>query len=138
MLPIRNMSYLLPMCCSFWEKCKNSPKTGLGCSTPLKHVLCLPYAEDIVHVPMDNKSVLNTNQDDTRLFMFKIWLFGKKKKEKKKQYNMELTPFSINLETDHYKFWVLIIMIQVSSYNQQWVNFTGWSRTKLIIWFPHL
>ena len=23
------------MCCSFWEKCKNSPKTSLGCSTPL-------------------------------------------------------------------------------------------------------
>ena len=36
MLPIRNTSYLLPICCSFWEKCKNSPKTGLGCSTPLK------------------------------------------------------------------------------------------------------
>ena len=36
MLPIRNISYLLPMCCSFWEKCMNSPKTGLGCSTPLK------------------------------------------------------------------------------------------------------
>ena len=36
MLPIRNKSYLLPMCCSFLEKCKNSPKTGLGCSTPLK------------------------------------------------------------------------------------------------------
>ena len=35
MLSIRNISYLLPMCCSFWEKCKNSPKTGLGCSTPL-------------------------------------------------------------------------------------------------------
>ena len=35
MLPIRNISYLLSMCCSFWEKCKNSPKTGLGCSTPL-------------------------------------------------------------------------------------------------------
>ena len=35
MLPIRNISYLLPMCCSFLEKCKNSPKTGLGCSTPL-------------------------------------------------------------------------------------------------------
>ena len=35
MLPIRNISYLLPMCCRFWEKCKNSPKTGLGCSTPL-------------------------------------------------------------------------------------------------------
>ena len=35
MLPIRNISYLLPMCCSFWEKCKNSPKTDLGCRTPL-------------------------------------------------------------------------------------------------------
>ena len=35
MLPIRNISYLLPMCCSFWEKCKKSPKTDLGCSTPL-------------------------------------------------------------------------------------------------------
>ena len=35
MLPIRNISYLLPMCCSFWEKCKNSPKTDLGYSTPL-------------------------------------------------------------------------------------------------------
>ena len=35
MLPIRNISYLLPMCCSFWEKCINSQKTGLGCSTPL-------------------------------------------------------------------------------------------------------
>ena len=35
MLPIRNISYLLPMCCSFWEKCKKSLKTGLGCSTPL-------------------------------------------------------------------------------------------------------
>ena len=23
------------MCCSFWEKCKNSPKTALGCSIPL-------------------------------------------------------------------------------------------------------
>ena len=23
------------MYCSFWEKCKNSPETGLGCSTPL-------------------------------------------------------------------------------------------------------
>ena len=35
MLPIRNIPYLLPMCCSFWEKYKNSSKTGLGCSTPL-------------------------------------------------------------------------------------------------------
>ena len=35
MLPIRNISYLLPMCCSFWETCINSQKTGLGCSIPL-------------------------------------------------------------------------------------------------------
>ena len=35
MLPIGNISYLLPMCCSFWEKCINSQKTGQGCSTPL-------------------------------------------------------------------------------------------------------
>ena len=35
--PIRNISYLLPMCCSFWEKCINSQKNGLGCSTPLKN-----------------------------------------------------------------------------------------------------
>ena len=27
------------MCCSFWEKCKNSPKTDLGCSTPLNIML---------------------------------------------------------------------------------------------------
>ena len=44
MLPVRNISYLLPMCCSFWEKCKNSPKTGLGCSTPLND---LDFADDI-------------------------------------------------------------------------------------------
>ena len=44
MLPVRNISYLLPMCCSFWEKCKNSPKTGLGCSTPLRN-----KREDIQH-----------------------------------------------------------------------------------------
>ena len=36
MLPIRNISYLSPMCCSFWDKFKNSPKSTLGCSTPLK------------------------------------------------------------------------------------------------------
>ena len=24
------------MCCSFWKKCINSHKTGLGCSTPLR------------------------------------------------------------------------------------------------------
>ena len=32
MLPIRNIPYLLPMCCSFLEKCKNSP----GVQYPLK------------------------------------------------------------------------------------------------------
>ena len=36
--PIRNISYLLPMCCSFWEKCINSQKNGLGCSTPLNEI----------------------------------------------------------------------------------------------------
>ena len=35
MLPIRNISYLPPMCCNFWENCTNSHKTDLGCSTPL-------------------------------------------------------------------------------------------------------
>ena len=35
MSPIRNISYLSPMCCSFWEKCINSQKNGQGCSTPL-------------------------------------------------------------------------------------------------------
>ena len=39
MLPIRNISYLLPMCCSFREKCISSPKTDLRCSTPLNHIL---------------------------------------------------------------------------------------------------
>ena len=44
MLPIRNISYLLPMCCSFWEKCKNSQKSGLGCSTPLNIKICFNFA----------------------------------------------------------------------------------------------
>ena len=35
MLPLRNIPYLSPMCCNFWEKCTNSHKSGLGCSTPL-------------------------------------------------------------------------------------------------------
>ena len=43
MLPIRNISYLLPMCCSFWEKCINSQKTGLGCSTPLSFLKLNSY-----------------------------------------------------------------------------------------------
>ena len=29
------------MCCSFWEKCINSQKTGLGCSTPLSGVFII-------------------------------------------------------------------------------------------------
>ena len=36
MLPIRNISYLSPMCCNFWEKCINSHKIDQGCSNPLK------------------------------------------------------------------------------------------------------
>ena len=39
MLPIRNISYLSPMWCNFWEKCTNSHKIGLGCSTPLRFTL---------------------------------------------------------------------------------------------------
>ena len=39
MLPVRNISYSLPMCCSFWENCINSHKTGQGCSTPSIKVL---------------------------------------------------------------------------------------------------
>ena len=39
MLPIRNIPYLWPMCCRFWEKWKNSPKPCLGCSTPLLKLL---------------------------------------------------------------------------------------------------
>ena len=35
MLPFRNISYLSPMCCNFWEKSVNSHKTGQRCSTPL-------------------------------------------------------------------------------------------------------
>ena len=33
-LPIRNISYLWPMCYNFWEKCINIHKIGQGCSTP--------------------------------------------------------------------------------------------------------
>ena len=48
MLPIRNISYLLPMFCSFWEKYKNSPKTGLGCSTPLTKIKLLRYKTVVI------------------------------------------------------------------------------------------
>ena len=37
MLPIRNITYLSPMCCDFCEKCINSQKIVLGCSSPLKY-----------------------------------------------------------------------------------------------------
>ena len=50
MLPIRNISYLLPMCCSFWEKCKNSPKTGMGCSTPLRIQNLVGLLKTICHL----------------------------------------------------------------------------------------
>ena len=36
MLPIRNISYLSPMSCNFWEKFINSHKIGEGSSTSLK------------------------------------------------------------------------------------------------------
>ena len=36
MSPVRNISYLSPLCCKFWEKCINSHKIGHRCSTPLK------------------------------------------------------------------------------------------------------
>ena len=35
MLPIKNISYLSPMSCNFWERCINSHIIGQGCSTPL-------------------------------------------------------------------------------------------------------
>ena len=37
MLPLRNISYFQPMRYNFWEKCTNSHKSGLGCSTPLRN-----------------------------------------------------------------------------------------------------
>ena len=43
MLPIRNISYLLPMCCSFWEKCKNWP----GVQYPLKQLPTLQLIRGI-------------------------------------------------------------------------------------------
>ena len=38
MLPIRNLSYLSPMCYNFRETCTNRHKIGLVNSTPLKKV----------------------------------------------------------------------------------------------------
>ena len=34
MLPERNLSYLSPMCCNFWEKYINSHKIGQGAVPP--------------------------------------------------------------------------------------------------------
>ena len=39
MLPIRNISYLPPMCYNFWEKCINSHKIGQGCSNKKFHII---------------------------------------------------------------------------------------------------
>ena len=36
MLPIRNISYLLPMCCSLWEKMQKQSKNWPGVQYPLK------------------------------------------------------------------------------------------------------
>ena len=38
MLPITNLSYLLPMCCSFWEKMHKQSKNWSGVKYPLKVV----------------------------------------------------------------------------------------------------
>ena len=52
MSPIRNVSYLLPMCYSVLEKCINSKtKHGQGCSTPLNR--CNPYWIGFVMVHSD-------------------------------------------------------------------------------------
>ena len=48
MLPIRNISYLSPMCCNFWEKCMNSHKIGQGCSTPLRDHNCVHFAHRLL------------------------------------------------------------------------------------------
>ena len=66
MLPIRNISYLLPMCCSFWEKCKSNPKTGLRCSTPLKRKVASQFLNVLAQ------------------FLTHYQHFCKKKKKKKK------------------------------------------------------
>ena len=61
MLPIRNISYLLPMCCSFWEKCKNSPETGLGCSTPLMTLHLNIFQTFLFRISLLVHFVLQTN-----------------------------------------------------------------------------
>ena len=64
MLPIKNISYLLPMCCSFWEKCNNSPKTDLGCSTPLKIFLFVfgIYRQYVYNIIVIQLRILNCMQ----------------------------------------------------------------------------
>ena len=68
MLLIRNISYLLPMCCSFWENCINSQNTGLGCSTPLK-----PYIH--VHLLWEMWSWMWSNYIRTVLLLSEINCF---------------------------------------------------------------
>ena len=72
MLPIRNISYLLPMCCSFWEKCKNSPKTGLGCSTPLKVMTWFDF-DFIVFIDPNNVQI-DTRFIVIRALEVKLWM----------------------------------------------------------------
>ena len=84
MLPIRNISYLLPMCCSLWEKCKNSPKTGLGCSTPLssefpfmKFILfcTLLYSfVSLIFYLKDKYSTVKGNCDAVRSYWLYWWI----------------------------------------------------------------
>ena len=42
MLPIRNISYLLPMCSNFLRKCINSQQSGQGCCTSLRQIKITP------------------------------------------------------------------------------------------------
>ena len=59
---VRNISYLLPMCCSFWEKCINSQKTGLGCSTPLRGYCTPDQFFDCLCIFLKNYNTLVTSK----------------------------------------------------------------------------
>ena len=70
MLPIRNISYLLPMCCSFWEKCINSQKIGLGCSTPLIKI----YILNVLKTKLINWSDVTRNHHTKHFWLCKGFL----------------------------------------------------------------
>ena len=65
--PIRNISYLLQMCCSFWEKCINSPKKWSGVQYPLKHLrppkLMHIWREFLnwIHPPMQETKMISSH-----------------------------------------------------------------------------